>query len=217
MTESFLLILFKVIWNDIIEDVYYDSTKRNWQTLQVAIDEIKSNKQASKDLAAALERCFYSSDKIIAEECRDELIKNSTYTQYRGAKIYKPIENDTAIRSLDKKIKLWDKEFKQVGKKLFVKKPILNPSDLEEFLKQLSQSDYESSEAAKKNAKIQLLEEVEKDCDASIYKAAIRDKKHGLTKRLLHSFFIDIEPNEELNRIFNAKTYIILNKMRDKF
>ncbi|MGB3756798.1 MAG: hypothetical protein WBA07_10530, partial [Rivularia sp. (in: cyanobacteria)] len=85
MAEPFLLILFKVIWQDLVENVAYDSTKQSWQVLQVIIDEIKNNKQVSQDLAVALEKCCYSSDKIIAEKCREKLIQNSTYTQYRGA------------------------------------------------------------------------------------------------------------------------------------
>ncbi|WP_414621861.1 hypothetical protein [Calothrix sp. CCY 0018] len=38
MAEPFLLILFKVIWLDLIENIAYDSTKENWQALQVACD-----------------------------------------------------------------------------------------------------------------------------------------------------------------------------------
>ncbi|WP_414621860.1 hypothetical protein [Calothrix sp. CCY 0018] len=66
-----------------------------------AIEAIKNNQQVNQDLAAALEKSFYSSDKTIAIKCREELIKNSTYTQYRGAKSYKPAENDTAIKNLE--------------------------------------------------------------------------------------------------------------------
>ena len=118
MTESFLIILFKVIWQDLKEDAAYDSTKQNWQALQVIIDEIKNNKQVSQDLAVALEKCYYFSDKTIAENCHDELIKNSTYTQYRGAKIYKPLENDIGIRKLENKVKHLEKELKKFGKKM---------------------------------------------------------------------------------------------------
>ena len=215
MAEPFLLILFKVIWQDLVENVAYDSTKQSWQVLQVIIDEIKNTKQVSQDLAVALEKCCYSSDKIIAEKCREKLIQNSTYTQYRGAKIYKPLENDLGIRKLENKINFLEKQLKQFGKKLFAKKSSFDSSNLEELVKELSQSSYEASEAAKINAQNQLLEELEKDCDVTIYKAALRDQKNGLRKLFFQSFLIEIEPNEQLNRIFNARTYLILNKIRE--
>ncbi|BAY86329.1 hypothetical protein NIES267_58350 [Calothrix parasitica NIES-267] len=216
MTESFLITLFKVIWQDLTEDAAYDSTKQNWQALQVVIDEIKNNKQVSQDLAFALEKCYYYSDKIIAETCREELIKSSTFVQYRGAKIYKPPENDTGIRKLENKITLIDKQLKQFGKKLFAKKSFINPSDLEELVKELSQRSYESSEANKKDAWNNLLQEVEKDCEVKIYQNRIRDKKNGLRKLMFDNFLIGIEPHEQLNRIFSARTYLILKNIRDK-
>lgn len=216
MTEPFLLILFKVIWLDLIDNIAYDSTKQNWQALQIVIEEIKNNQQVNQNLAIALEKSFYYSDKYIAEKCREELIKQSTFTQYRGAKIYKPAENHTAIKNLESKIKSRDKKLKKFSKKLFVKNSILNIIDLEYFKKKLSQSNYETSEAVKSNANNQLLEAVEKDLDANIYKAAIRDEENGLRKSMFHNFLIEIEPNEQLNRIFHARTYIILNKIRQK-
>ncbi len=216
MAETFLLILFKVIWQDLVENIAYDSTKQSWQVLQVIIDEIKNNKQVAQDLAVALEKCCYSSDKIIAEKCREELIQNSTYTQYRGAKNYNPLENDTGIKKLENKIKFLEKQLKQFGKKLFAKKSSFNPSNLEELVKELSQSNYEASEPAKISAQNKLLEELEKDCDVTIYKAALRDQQNGLRKLFFHSFLIEIEPNEKLNRIFSARTYLILNKIREK-
>ena len=216
MTESFLITLFKVIWQDLTEDAAYDSTKQNWQALQVVIDEIKNSKQVGQDLAVALEKCYYSSDKTIVETCREELIKSSTFVQYRGAKIYKPPENDTGIRKLENKYNLIDKQLKQVGKKIFTKKSFINPSDLEELVKELSQLSYEASEAKKKDAWNQLLQEVEKDCEVNIYQTRIRDKKNGLRNLIFDNFLIEIEPNEQLNRIFSARTYLILRNIREK-
>ncbi|MEL6460072.1 MAG: hypothetical protein AAFQ91_17780 [Cyanobacteria bacterium J06621_15] len=216
MTEHFLFTLFKVIWQDLTEDAAYDSTKQNWQALQVVIDEIKNNKQVSQDLATALEKSYYSSDKAIVEICHTELIKNSTFVQYRGAKIYKPPENDTGIRKLHSKSNLIDKKLKQFGKKLFAKKSFINPNDLEELVKELSQRGYETSEANKKDAWNNVLQEVEKDCEVKIYQTKIRDKENGLRKLMFNNFLIEIEPNEQLNRIFNAKTYLILKNIREK-
>lgn len=216
MTECFLFTLFKVIWQDLTEDAAYDSTKQNWQALQVVIDEIKENKQVSRDLAIALEKSYYLSDKTIVTTCHEELIKNSTFVQYRGAKIYKPPENDTGIRKLDSKSNLIDKQLKQFGKKLFAKKYFINPNDLEELLKELSQRGYETSEANKKDAWNQLLQEVEKDCEVKIYQTRIRDKENGLRKLMFSNFLKAIEPNEELNRIFSARTYLILKNIREK-
>ena len=216
MTEPFLIILFKVIWQDLTEDAAYDSTKQNWQALQVIIDEIKNNKQVSQDLAVALEKCYYFSDKTIAENCHDELIKNSTYTQYRGAKIYKPLENDIGIRKLENKVKHLEKELKKFGKKIFAKKSSINPSDLDELVKESSQLSYEALEARKKDSWSQLLKEVEKDCEVKIYQASIRDNKNGLRKLMFNNFLTEIEPNEKLNRIFSARTYLILKNIREK-
>ena len=69
---------------------------------------------------------------------------------------------------------------------------MLNISNLEEFQKKLSQSNYETSEAVKKNVNNQLLEAAEKDWYANIYKAAIRDKENGLRKLMFESFLIEI-------------------------
>lgn len=215
MIDSLAFILFKVVWQDLIEDAVYDSTRQNWQALQVIIDAVRNNKQVSQDLAVALEKCFYSSDKKIADKCREELIKNSAYTQYRGAKIYKPAENDIAIRKLENKIKLSDKYLKDFDKKIFAKKSFINLSDLEELVKQLSQSGYENSVRVKEDAKKHLLEVAEKDCDVNVYKTAIRDKENGLRKLIFKGFLQSIEHHDDLNRMFNAKTYLMLNQIRE--
>ena len=216
MAEPFLLVVFKVIWQDLVESLIYDSTKQDWQALQIVIDEIKKNKQVNQDLAVAIEKCFYSSDKTIAEKCRDELIKNSTYTQYRGAKIYKPLENDTGIRKLENKIAFSEKQLKQFDKKLFAKKSFFNIDELDEIMQQLSQSNYESSEQAKKYTEEQLFEILEQDCNVNIYITAIRDKKNGLRTKILNSFLREIEPNQQLNRIFKARTHLILSQVRNQ-
>ncbi len=215
MAEPFLFLLFKIIWQDLVENVAYDSTKQDWQALQVVIDEIKNNKQVSEDLAFALYKCFYFSDKNIAQKCREELIKSSTFTQYRGAKIYKPSENDTAIRKLENKINFLEKQLKQIDKKKLAKS-VLTFDKLEDLLKQISQTNYESSQEAKKIIQNQLFEEAETDCDVKIYKTRLREQENGLRKQIFNSFLVEIEPNEQLNRIFNARTYLILNKIREK-
>ncbi|MCJ8283042.1 MAG: hypothetical protein MJK14_25375 [Rivularia sp. ALOHA_DT_140] len=216
MAEPLLFILFKVVWQDLVENAVYDSTKQNWQVLQVVIDEIKNNKQVNQDLAVALEKCFYSSDKSIAEKCRDELIKNSTYTQYRGAKIYKPSENDRGIRKLEDKIKFLEKQLNQFDKKLFARKSSLELKYLEELLKKLSLSNFETAEELKKTARNQLLEELEKECDVGLYQNKVRDKANGLCKLMFSRFLIEVEPNEKLNSMFNARTHIIVNQIREK-
>ena len=68
----------------------------------------------------------------------------------------------------------------------------------------------------RKNAWNQLWEELEKDCDVNIYKAALRTEEKGLSKSMFKNFLIEIEPNEQLNRIFKARTYRILHSIRDK-
>ena len=84
------------------------------------------------------------------------------------------------------------------------------------FVLRKQQEALAASEAAKKNAQNQLLEELEKDCDVIIYKAALREQKNGLRKLFFQSFLIEIQPNEKLNRIFKARTYLILSNIREK-
>ncbi|MGF1674640.1 MAG: hypothetical protein ACFCUV_13280 [Rivularia sp. (in: cyanobacteria)] len=216
MTEDFLFVLLKVIWQDLIRDVAYDSTKQNWQVLQAVIDENKHNKQVNQSLIIALNKCFYSSSKIIAEKCREELIKKSTFIQYRGAKIYSPPQNDTDIRNLEGKIKFLEKQLKQTSKKHSNNQSFIIFNQLEELLKQLSQSDYQPYHEDK-NINDKLFAEVEKDCNVDIYKTALRDDKNGLLKEIFNGFLIEVEPNEQLNRIFNARTYLILKQIRNKF
>lgn len=211
MAELVLSVVFKVIWQDLVQDVGYDSRKHNWQSLGVIIDEIKKNKQVNQDLAVVLKKCFYSSKNTIVQKCQEELIKKSTFTQYRGAKIYKPPQNDRDIRILENKIKFIKKQLKKIeGKKLF-DRSVFTTEQLEELLKQLSQSSQESQDNIN-----QLFEEAEKDCDVNIYKTAIRNKENGLRKQIFNSFLVEVEPNEQLNRIFNARTYLILDRVRNK-
>lgn len=205
MAEFFLLVVFKVIWQDLVKDVGYDSRKHNWQSLGVVVDEIKKNKQVNQDLAVALKKCFYSSKNTIAQKCREELIQKSTFTQYRGAKIYKPPQNDKDIRILENKIKFIEKQLKKIQGSVF------SPEQIGELLKQLSQSSPESQDNIN-----QLFEEAEKDCDVNIYKIAIRNEQNGLRKKIFDSFLTEIEPNQQLNRIFNARTYLILERVRNK-
>ncbi|NJM20748.1 MAG: hypothetical protein HC836_18450 [Richelia sp. RM2_1_2] len=216
MNEDFLFVLLKVIWQDLIEDVAYDSTKQNWQVLQTVIDENKHNKQVNQSLIIALNKCFYSSSKIIAERCREELIKKSTFIQYRGAKIYSPPQNDTDIRNLEQKIKFLEKQLKQTGKKHSNNQSFLILNQVEELVKQSSQSEYKYY-PEEKDIDDKLFAEVEKDCDVDIYKTALRDDENGLRKQIFNGFLIEVESLEQLNRIFNARTYLILKQIRNKF
>ena len=83
-------------------------------------------------------------------------------------------------------------------------------------MQQLSQSNYESSEQAKKYTEEQLFEILEQDCNVNIYITAIRDKKNGLRTKILNSFLREIEPNQQLNRIFKARTHLILSQVRNQ-
>ncbi|MEO1186403.1 MAG: hypothetical protein AAFX46_17735 [Cyanobacteria bacterium J06636_27] len=216
MVEPPLFLLFKVIWQDLMRDITYDSTKQNWSSLQIVLDESKNNHQVSFDLTVALEKSFYSSKKIIAEKCREQLIKNSTYTQYRGAKIYSPPENDTDIKTLEKEIKLLEKQLKKIDNKKRKNETVINLNQIEEFIKQLSES---NSQSFQKDNHIdnQLFEAANKHCDVDVYQSALRNEKNGLRRLIFNSFLIEIEPKEHLNQIFNARTYLILHQIRNKF
>ncbi len=216
MAEPFIFVLFKLVWQDLLEDIAYDSMKKSWQTLQILIDQNKQHKQVSQDLIVALEKCFNLSLKTIAEKCRDDLIKNSTFTQYRGAKIYKPIENDTDIKNLENKINLLEKQLKQLNTNRLDNSSVIKPDQLHELLIQLSQPNYQHSPEVKQDINNQLFKQAEKDCHVNIFKATIRDQKNGLHKQIFYNFLIVIEPNEQLNRIFNAGTYLILNHVQKK-
>jgi len=216
MNEDFLFILLKIIWQDLIQDVAYDSIIQNWQVLQAVIDENKQNKQVNQSLIIALNKCFYSSNKSIAEKCREELIKKSTFIQYRGAKIYSPAQNDTHIRNLEEKIKFLDKQLKQIGKKHSSNQSLIIFNQVEQLVKQSSQSEHQYY-PEEKDIDDKLFAEAEKDCDVEFYKTAVRDNQNGLRKQMFNSFLIEVEPNEQLNRIFNARTYLILKQIRNQF
>lgn len=212
MAESFLLVLLKVIWQQLVQDVGYYSKQHNWQAIQVVIDEIKKSKQVNQDLTVALEKCFYSSIITIAQQCREELIKNSTFTQYRGAKIYKPAENDKDIRNLENKIKFIEKQLKKIERPKFFNQSFFSSTQIEEIQKQLSESYQESQ----RDIDSKLFEEAEKDCDVNIYKAKLREEENGLQTKIFNIFLREIEPHEELNRIFKARTHLILSQVRNQ-
>ncbi len=214
MTERFLFVLFSVIWQDLVRDITYDSTKQNWSSLEPVFHESKRNKQFSLDLTTALKKSFYSSKKNIAEKCRESLIKKSTFIQYRGAKIYSPPENDRDIKTLEKEIKLLEKQLKQIHKRNKNDRSLINLGQIEEFLQQSSKSSYQIRDD--KHIGYELFEEVSEDCDVEIYQSALKDQKNGLRRLMFNSFLIDIEPKEQLNRIFNARTYLILHQMQNK-
>ncbi|AFY52758.1 hypothetical protein Riv7116_0149 [Rivularia sp. PCC 7116] len=216
MAQGLLFVLFKAVWQDMMSDIAYDSTKQNWQAFQLVFDESKKSQQLGLDLTVALERCFYSSKKVIAEKCREHLIKNSTFIQYRGAKIYSPPEHDRDIKILDSNIKLLEKQLKKIGKKNHNHQSIIKMNLVEDYLKQISHSNNQSFQQDKHVGE-KLFEEANKDCDVNILKSALRDEKYGFRKLMLKNFLIEIEPNEELNSIFNARTYLILHQVRNKF
>ncbi|MEO1431108.1 MAG: hypothetical protein AAFV71_19010 [Cyanobacteria bacterium J06633_8] len=216
MAEPLLFVLFKAVWQDLISDIAYDSTKQDWQAFQLFFDKSKKNQQLALYLTVALEKCFYSSKKVLAQKCREHLIKNSTFIQYRGVKIYSPPEHDRDIKVLDSNIKLLEKQLKKIGKKNRNHQSIVNMNLVEEFLKQISTSN-EKYLQQDKHVGEELFEEVNKDCDVDIFQSALRDEKYGFRKLMLNSFLIEIEPNEQLNSIFNARTYLILHQVRKKF
>lgn len=212
MAESFLVVLFKVIWQHLVQDVGYYSKQQNWQAIQVVIDEIKKSKQVNQDLTVALEKCFYSSIITIVQQCREELIKNSTFTQYRGAKIYKPADNDKDIRSLENKIKFIEKQLKKIQRPKFFNQSFFSSTQIEEIQKQLSEY-YQESQT---DIDYKLFEEAEKDCDVNIYKAKLREEENRLQTKIFNTFLREIEPHEELNRIFKARTHLILSQVRNQ-
>ncbi|MEB3217270.1 MAG: hypothetical protein VKN72_13710 [Nostocales cyanobacterium 94392] len=216
MNKDFLFVLLKVIWQDLIEDVAYDSTIQNWQVLQTIIDQNKHNKQVNQSLIIALNKCFYSSSKAIAEKCREELVKKSTFIQYRGAKIYSPPENDKDIRNLEEKIKFLEKQLKQIGKKHSNNESLIIFNQVEQLVKQSSQSGHKYY-PEEKDIEDKLFAEAEKNCDVELYKTAVRDNQNGLRQQVFNSFLIEVEPLEQLNRIFNARTYLILKQIRNQF
>lgn len=209
MTEPFLLILFKVVWQNLEKNIAYSSMKKSWQLLQFIIEESNNNEEFNQDLAMALEKCFYLSKKNIAEKCREELIKNSKVTQYRGAKIYKPPENDRDIINLENQIKLWDKQLKKINKNSLEIQSVISTNKMEELLKQLSKTNYDYDDEKKDvNIDNKLFQEAEKDCNVKIYKNALRDKENGLNKNIFDRFIAEIERNTQLNRIFDVKAYL---------
>lgn len=206
--ESFLCIVFQVFWQELLDDRIYSSMPKSGQALHTFIEESQSNQQLIQDLTLTLEKCFYTVRKNIAEKCRYELIKRSTFVQYRGSKVYKPPENDRDIKHLEVYIKELEKKLKQLHQKKSEK-------NVQDILTQISLFSNQSPEKTEQYLE-QLCVEAEKDCPVSIYKAALRDKENGLQQQICKSMLLELEENEKLNQIFDIQTYLTLIQMFQK-
>lgn len=201
MAEPFSYVLFEVIWQGLVEGIAYEIFEEGWEGF---INESKKNKQVNIDLTVALEKCFYLSQKTIAQRCLQELKKKSTWTQYRGVKTYNPPENDVDIKKLEKKIESLEKQLKQVDNQKPDNQSVISTNKVQKLLTQLSLSNSQSSQETKEDID-KIFEEAEKDCNVSIYKNELRNEENGLVKSIFNSFVREIEHNERLNRIFSAQ------------
>ena len=173
---------------------------------QDMIKNIKTNQKVSQDLIFVLYKSFYEAQNIIASKCREELIKQSIMTLYRGVITYKPPENDYDIKNLENKIQSLNLQLKEIHKIKLNNQPTIAFNKIEELLTQLSKLDYQSSQTTKKYLD-KLIEEAEKDCNVNFYKTTLREKEKGLGKAFYDIFLVEIEDEDELNSIFDANLF----------
>lgn len=206
--KSCLFTIFNVFWHDLLTDKVYSAMKEKHDIIQDFINASDRNKQIVHNFVIALEKSFLSSQKKLVEQCRDELILCSICSQYRGVKVYKPVENDKEIKILESKIKILDRQLKQVSKTK------LDAQVSELLLQQvnLSKANYQSEKEIK-NLLESLFLEAEKDCQTPSYQGLLRDEEKGLRKQIFTSLLSELEVNDKLNNIFDVKTYLTVSQM----
>ncbi|MEM7553778.1 MAG: hypothetical protein AAF378_06700 [Cyanobacteria bacterium P01_A01_bin.84] len=209
--QSFSIdLLFGVIWHNLVEGIIYEGWQKGWTAL---IAESKNNQKIPQYLNLALNKSFLEAQKNIAEKCREELVKNSTSTHYRGSITYHPPENDRDILNLENKIKILKKQLKQINKK--ISSDITLSLDKLEYLLELYNSNHQSSEEAKKYQD-QIFQEVQKDCEVNSFKTALKNNQDGLCKKIYNYFLKEIEHNTQLNNIFNIYLLRTIDQIIDK-
>ena len=204
--------LLPVIWQVLASHIGNGVTEKICQDI---IKYIKTNQQVSQDLIFAIYKSFYGAQNTIASKCREELIKKSIMTLYRGVIDYQPPENDSDIKYLEHKIQSLNFHLKEIHKIKLNNRQAVTFNQIEELLTQLSSLNYQSFQKTEEYLG-KLIKEVEKDCDVNIYKTTLRDRENGLRKALYEIFLTEIEDNDGLKNIFDANslTFKYINTIR---
>lgn len=192
--------LLEIIWQVLARNIDYEGMNRICQGLMKIPEE---NQIFSQYLIFLLYKSFYQAQNNIASKCREELIKKSIMTLYRGVITYQPAENDYDIKNLENKLKSLNIQLKDIDKIKLNNQKIFALNTIEEILKQSSQLNDISFRKTQEYLD-KLIEEAQSNCSASIYTSALRGKKDGLIQILHDIFFTEIEDNERLNSIFGA-------------
>ncbi len=194
--KSFL----EVIWQVLARKIGYEVMIKICQNI---IKDTDKNDKFSQYLTFLFYKSFYESQNKIASECREELIKKSIMTLYRGVITYQPAENDYDIKNLENKIQSLSFQLKDINKIKQKNQQIFALNTIEEVLTELSQLNDLSLRKTQEYLDL-LIEKAEKDCSVNIYKEALRDKSKGLGKVLYETFFVEVENNDELSSMFSA-------------
>ena len=205
--------LLKWIWQVLASNIGNETMEKICQYIN---NDIETNQKVSQDLIFVLYKSFYEAQNIILSKCREELIKKSIMTLYRGVITYQPPDNDYDIKNIENKIEFLALQVKEIRQIKPYNRKTLTLNEIEEVFTQLStllnyQSFQKTQECLDK-----LIQEAEKDCDVNIYKTTLRDKEKGLSKVLYDIFLAEIEDNYGLNSIFDAHllTFKSVNNVR---
>ena len=192
--------LLEIIWQVLGRNM---GNKAMEKICQEMIKNIGINQNVSQNLIFVLYKSFYKAQNIIAAKCREELIKKSIMTLYRGITTYQPPENDYDIKNLENKIQSLTLQIKEIHKIKLNNQQTITLNKIEEVLTQLSKLNYQSFQKTQDYLN-KLIEEAAKDCDVSVYKTKLKDKGNGLRKLLCEIFLAEIKNNDELESIFDA-------------
>ncbi len=190
--------LLEVIWQVLARSIGYEDMINVCQNL---ITDTRIDGRLSQNLIFLFNKSFYEAQKKIASRCREEIIKQSIMTLYRGVITYQPPQNDYEIKNIENKIQSLTIQLKNIEKIRQNGRQKFAHNIIEELLTQLFKLNDRSSLKTQEYID-KLIEEAEKDCNAKFYKNTLRDKEFGLRKELYDIFFTEIEENQELNNIF---------------
>ncbi|MEM7726854.1 MAG: hypothetical protein AAF208_10850 [Cyanobacteria bacterium P01_A01_bin.45] len=138
-----------------------------------------SESEYMSDLDFALEKSFLEAQKLIAEQCKEQLIKVSTIaTLYRGIPTYSPPGNNIDIQNLESKIESLNMQLQKLHNMKFKNEINITFDRLEDLLELYRSNNYLGYQGEENIEKV--FQEAEKGCDVNKYKIMLRDDSYGL-------------------------------------
>ncbi|RUT05621.1 hypothetical protein DSM106972_036280 [Dulcicalothrix desertica PCC 7102] len=198
ISSTCMVALFNTVWQGCLTNVAYDVIEEVLH-LETFILKIRNNHQLNQYLASALAKCFINAQKNIANECIEELKRNSTQANYRGLITYKPEQNHIDIHNLQHKIDSLKKQL------LLIKKnpssiPIFSLTEIEQLLASKAGADCSTSTSLIDK----LLPLALENCPVAIYEQKLKHQKSGLFEKISDCFLEEVVEYELLYRIFTT-------------